>query len=93
MVKFTIYLGLNDKDTKTQLEAYQITSHFVEGATFIDATGLWRGDLENTLVIEVLLNNDEYCHDLINKLCNRLKEAYNQECVMFTAQSLSMVNV
>lgn len=93
MKKYIIYLGLNDKTTKTQLlpknDAIAITNMFLEGATFTDATGLWLGDIENTLKIEALYTSD----DVITDLCKALKTHYNQECVMYTVESVEIVNV
>lgn len=49
MEKWTLYLGLNDKDTKVQkiatVEAYKVAmnilSQFVEGATIFEANGIY----------------------------------------------------
>lgn len=48
--KFTLYLGLNDKDTKSQkiatVEAYKIVENLLkadfDGATIFEATGLYK---------------------------------------------------
>ena len=66
--KFTLYVGLNDKETKTQkiatLEAYKIIENLllglnIEGATIFEAKGLYKHEsgeytIENTLRIELL---------------------------------------
>lgn len=65
--KFTLYLGLNDKDTKAQkiatVEAYKIVSNIIanrfDGGTIFEAVGIYKhGDgtlvKETTLRIELL---------------------------------------
>lgn len=92
IVKYSLYLGLNDKDTKTQkidtLEAYKILcnllkSYNVEGFTVYNAHGFYVHDdgtftLENTLKIELMFV-DEKTIDNIIKQC---KIIFNQECII-----------
>lgn len=92
IVKYSLYLGLNDKDTKTQkidtLEAYKILcnllkSYNVEGFTVYNAHGFYMHDdgtftTENTLKIELMFV-DEKTIDNIIKQC---KIIFNQECII-----------
>lgn len=92
IVKYSLYLGLNDKDTKTQkvdtLEAYKILcnllkSYNVEGFTVYNAHGFYVHDdgtftTENTLKIELMFV-DEKTIDNIIKQC---KIIFNQECII-----------
>jgi hypothetical protein len=72
MKKFTLYVGLNDKDTKTQLvstlEAYKVINNvllqYVDGATIFEARGIYKHDdgtftTENTFRIELLFVETE----------------------------------
>ena len=72
MKKFTLYLGLNDKETKTQkigtLEAYKICNNillnYTEGATVFEANGIYKHEdgsfvVEKTLRIELLFTDLE----------------------------------
>lgn len=92
IVKYSLYLGLNDKDTKTQkidtLEAYKILcnllkSYNVEGFTVYNAHGFYMHDdgtftTENTLKVELMFI-DEKTIDNIIKQC---KIVFNQECII-----------
>ena len=92
IVKYSLYLGLNDKDTKTQkidtLEAYKILcnllkSYNVEGFTVYNAHGFYMHNdgtftTENTLKVELMFI-DEKTIDNIIKQC---KIIFNQECII-----------
>lgn len=69
MEKFILYVGLNDKDTKTQkistLEAYKIVNNIImkytDGATIYEANGLYKHE-DGTVVIEkTLRRNTKKC--------------------------------
>lgn len=90
MEKFTLYLGLNDKDTKVQkistLEAYKIVSNILmksfDGATIYEAMGIYKHEdgtfvRENTLRIELLFAEETRVRELINTL----KVVFNQESI------------
>jgi len=100
-IKKTIYLGLNDKTTKTQiistLEAYKmvnalITNQF-DGGTIFEAQGIYKHDnghvvIEKTLRIELLLfNTDDVLK--INDLIKTLKIIFNQESVAVQTENIS----
>ena len=87
MTKYTIYLGLNDKDAKTQLirtaDAYSIISGMFEAATITRAIGIYTHEdgtkiQEKTLKIEYLDFNGDF--DL-QKTSKELKRIFNQESV------------
>lgn len=92
IVKYSLYLGLNDKDTKTQkidtLEAYKILcnllkSYNVEGFTVYNAHGFYMHDdgtftTENTLKIELMFVDEKKIDNII-KQC---KIIFNQECII-----------
>lgn len=89
--KYTLYVGLNDKDTKTQkvatLEAYKIIENLllglnVEGATIFEAKGLYKHEsgeyvIENTLRIELLFVDKA----TVKALVESIKAILNQESV------------
>lgn len=91
MKKITLYVGLNDKDTKTQkidtVEAVKIVSNLIytmmDGGTIYNATGIYKhenGDIviENTLRIE-LIECDEKS---LGRLIETLKSVLNQETII-----------
>lgn len=90
MEKWTLYLGLNDKDTKVQkiatVEAYKVAmnilSQFVEGATIFEANGMYTHEngtitIEKTLRIELLFTDEE----TVKKIVAILKTVFNQESI------------
>ena len=89
--KYTLYVGLNDKDSKIQkvntVEAYKIIENLllnlnVEGATIFEAKGLYKHDsgeyvIENTLRIEIMFVEKP----IIKQLVDSIKLILNQESV------------
>lgn len=91
MKKFTLYVGLNDKDKKVQListvEAYKITNnillHYTDGATIFEASGIYKHEdgtftIEKTLRIELLFITEE----TVDEIVKDLKQAFNQESIV-----------
>ena len=97
MNKYTLYLGLNDKDKKQQListiEAYKICNnillHYTDGATIFEASGIYKHyngtvTIEKTLRIE-LLSIDQ---PTVDKIVKDLKRAFNQESIYIQKQMI-----
>lgn len=95
MEKFILYVGLNDKKTKTQkiqtLDAYAIVNNllltYVEGATVTQGQGIYKHEngnfvIENTLIIELLFTDEQ----TIQKIANDLKRILNQETIAIQKQ-------
>lgn len=93
--KITLYVGLNDKDTKTQkidtLEAVKIATNIIvsntEGGTLYNAQGIYTHDngvivIENTLRIELYNCKPEPLQTIINTL----KTVLNQEAIIKETQ-------
>lgn len=98
MKKHTLYLGLNDKDTKTQLintlEAYKIVSNILAadfgGGTIFEAQGIYKHDngtivFEKTLRIEILFAETPQ----IKTLVNTLKKVFNQESIAVQEENIT----
>ena len=90
MKKFTLYVGLNDKDTKIQkidtLTAYKMVENVItkktDGYTISEAKGYYRHEdgtvtIENTLRIEMLFVD----RILVKEFCETLKTMLNQEAI------------
>lgn len=88
--KFTLYLGLNDKDSKQQeiatVEAYKIVSNLISsdfnGGTIFEAKGIYKHEngqivTETTLRIELLFTEAVK----VKALCDTLKKLFNQESI------------
>lgn len=84
--KSVFSIGLNDQDTKTQIikdgRAYEIITdailrYYPGGATIYDARGVYRGQIEKTIRVEILFSDET--RDAL--LIEELKKALNQECI------------
>lgn len=98
MIKYVLYLGLNDKNTKKQevntLDAYKIVSNlllkYTDGATIFEARGIYKHDdgtfvVENTLRIELLFVNYENIVDIVEQL----KTLFNQESIAVSKEEVT----
>lgn len=95
--KFTLYLGLNDKDTKRQeistLEAYKVVSNLLAkdfgGGTIFEAQGIYKHD-DGTIVIEKTLRIEILFAELpqIKILVELLKKMFNQESVAVQEENI-----
>lgn len=101
MKRYTLYLGLNDKDTKAQkvdtIEAYKIVENLCAsmfgGATIFSAHGVYKHDdntivIENTLRIE-LLEFDSSILDGVREFVRILKEVFNQESIAVQIETVN----
>ena len=93
MTKYTLYIGLNDKDTKRQeiqtIEAFKICSNIFKAttgaATISEATGIYTHDdgsgeivIEKTLRCEITMTT----HEKIIEAAEMIKKALNQESIL-----------
>ena len=97
MKKYTLYVGLNDKETKVQtintLEAYKIVTNIlnkeVDGATVFEADGIYKHEngtfvVEKTFRIELLTATLE----AVKKIVDQLKTVLNQESIAVQEQDI-----
>lgn len=88
MKKYTLYCGLNDKDSRRQeistLEAAKVIRnaclHHADGATIFEADGIYRHEdgrqvSEKTLRVELLMVEE----GVVRRIVDFLKAALNQE--------------
>lgn len=90
MKKVTMYVGLNDKDTKKQeiatLEAYKVATNifceYTGGATIYEGSGIYTHN-DGTIVTEKTLVCIIFSDDMeaIKKAASALKVAFNQEAI------------
>ena len=90
MKKFTLYLGLNDKDSKQQqistLEAYKVVSNILAndfgGGTIFEAQGIYKHE-DGTVVVETTLRIEILFAELpaIKNHVATLKKVFNQESI------------
>ena len=100
MVKYTLYIGLNDKDTKLQnidtFEASKIVQNILTektgGGTIFNATGVYKHDdgtviIENTLRVEIVAA----AMDAVRAAIEIIKTALNQESVILQTEKIQSV--
>lgn len=99
MDKYILYVGMNDKDTKTQnitiLSAREIIMNTVmgnglDGATISEAIGLYKHEdgtvvTEQTLRVEILFATEKQ----IKHICETLKQVLNQESIVVEKQTIN----
>ena len=98
MLKITLYVGLNDKETKKQeietIEAFKIVSNLIttltDGGTIYSAQGIYNHDngqivIENTLRIE-LIGIEE---NNLKQLATTLKQVLNQETIIIQREQVN----
>jgi uncharacterized membrane-anchored protein YitT (DUF2179 family) len=100
MIKYTLYIGLNDKDTKLQnidtFEASKIVQNILTektgGGTIFNATGVYKHDdgtviIENTLRVEIVAA----AVDAVRAAIEIIKTALNQESVILQTEKIQSV--
>ena len=97
MKKYTLYVGLNDKDSKVQkvdtLEAFKLIENlctsYTDGATIFEAKGVYKHEngavvWENTFKIELLFVDIT----TVKEIANTLKRLLNQESIALTIEEI-----
>lgn len=100
MKKFTLYLGLNDKETKLQkiqtVEAFKIVSNLIaarfDGGTIFEADGVYKHEsgvlvIEKTLRIELLFVE----RPAVVEFVQVLKDVFNQETIAVQEETINSV--
>ena len=100
MKKFTLYLGLNDKDSKVQevstIEAYKMAQNILKAHnadnTIFEAQGMYTHE-DGTLVIETTLRIELLFIDIetVKRIVSTLKAVFNQESVAVQMQTVESV--
>lgn len=91
MNRYRIYLGLSIPNSTIELNKDDVINHIktlFDYATIYQAKGLYKNELETTLIIEIISN--DFTDDEIRNVCKYLKNRYQQECVMFTKDIINM---
>lgn len=102
-IKYSLYIGLNDKDIKIQkidtLEAYKILCNIIkryniEGFTVYNAHGFYVHQdgtftTENTLKVELMFVDNK----TIDELIKECKIVFNQECIIKQVEEVASVLV
>lgn len=100
MYKYNIYVGMFDKDTKTQVlsnteflnKVRQVMRYnYIDNYTIIKAKGHYKSDTmtvcEPSIIVEIIINYELFTDDIKTMLCKEL----NQESVLITKQSIQVL--
>lgn len=98
IIKYTMYIGLNDKDTYTQLISYEeaeekvsnIALKYVDGFTVLSAKGAYKDGKgiitnENSLVFQFLYVTDEQMKSIMDEVLKEL----NQNSILLEKQKVN----
>lgn len=91
MNRYRIYLGLNNPKTNQEYNSVDVINHIktlFDYATIYQAKGLYKNELETTLITEIISN--DFTDEEIKNVCKYLKYRYQQDCVMFTKDVVNM---
>ena len=100
MYKYNIYVGMFDKDLKTQVlsnteflnKVRQVMRYnYIDNYTIIKAKGHYKSDTmtvcEPSIIVEIIINYELFTDDIKNMLC----ELLNQESVLITKQEIQVL--
>lgn len=100
--KYELFIGLNDKDTKTQLKdkwtakkiICESLNQFFDCYSLSELTGYYQGVEELTIKVTFINANPDEVDFLTDEIMLRqvikeLKEKLNQECILMTKQELT----
>ena len=91
MNRYRIYLGLSIPNSTIELDKNDVTNHIktlFDYATITEAKGLYKNELETTLITEIISN--DFTDEEIKNVCKYLKYRYQQDCVMYTKDVVNM---
>ena len=99
MKKITLYIGLNDKDTKQQeintLDAYKVVGNILSrDCTITEGRGVYTHEdgtvvYEVSLVVDILDFDNSITKDWLIDKIEQIKEALNQESVAKQEQDIN----
>ena len=98
MLKHTLFIGLNDKDSKQQeintLDAFKIvlnlTKKYYDGGTITEAKGFYTHEdgtltIETSLILSILFAETEKTLQLVKEI----KQALNQESIALQTEDIN----
>lgn len=94
MIKYSLYLGLTkrngqtvNRDVAISWVTLQLKQRSIDGATIESALGVWRGAVEQTLIVHALADTPL---DSIFKMIARIyAHDFDQEAVLFEKQTVA----
>lgn len=105
MKQYTLYIGLNDKDTRAQVcptsaaldQVFGLAWELFDGVTVTTGHGVYTHDdggkvVEETIIVTVC-DYDDSKADAVRKFAGCAKTIFNQESIMITAQELTICDL
>lgn len=91
-----LHIGLKTADHNTHIhpeEVKKVVKNHVNAGTFYRATGLWKGEFEDSLIFEVLNIEEQFKDsrenvDSVEGLKNLLEQEFNQDSVLVTTSEV-----
>lgn len=59
-----------------------ITSKQFDGFTMLEGVGYWKGERENSLVVEIVAPDTRDSHERVNTIAREIKQANKQQAVL-----------
>ena len=96
MINYKIFIGTADKDTKNYMysnDTYKdkiincLSINNINGATLYKPTGIWKGEKENSFIVEVL-DTDNNLENNIKHFITDIKFLFNQNCILVEKQNI-----
>lgn len=100
MYKYNIYVGMFDRDTKTQVLSnteflntirYVMRCNFIDNYTIIKCKGHYKSNTmtvcEPSIIVEIIINYELFTDDIKTVLCKFL----NQESILITRQEIQVL--
>ena len=85
----TMYIGMNDKDLHRQVlddsVFFEAIARYIEGCTIFEAKGLYKGEFEKSLKLEIYDDNEEKYINIAKTLCREL----NQETIIINGKIIA----
>jgi len=92
--KYTWYLGAEKPNTTETVERDSVDQEVAElfsdsGATIREASGTWKGEVEDNFLVEHVADED-FTEEDAERVAEELKERFEQESVMFESEEVSV---
>lgn len=88
MKKHEVFIGLNDRNTHTQILTYEDAvdwlKMFIESCTIIQVKGIYKGEEENSLQVLVYGKSKRELKELMKKCC----DDFNQNEIIVDGESV-----
>jgi len=90
MLNYKIYLGSDNKTKKIDDFYYKtavyVLNKYVEGYTIYKGQGIWNGQTEDSLIIDIIKDKED---NSIKELAKELKEVLKQEAVLVVVNDIN----